>query len=129
MNPATKRAAALALLKKTGMRPTDYAPPLFRLAWRAGIAIPPPHFVAFWRLTLSAALYFGVLMFVFLSLLGFERTAFSTVLLLGSAAGGLLFGFAIGAHYAHGRRKYRLPAWDQIMSDGVGDSAGNRAGK
>ncbi|MDP9108928.1 MAG: DUF6404 family protein [Pseudomonadota bacterium] len=53
MNPTTKRAAALALLKKTGLTQWDYASPLFRLVWRAGIAVPPPHFVPFWRLTLS----------------------------------------------------------------------------
>ncbi|MDP9108927.1 MAG: DUF6404 family protein [Pseudomonadota bacterium] len=62
-------------------------------------------------------MYFVTFMVVLLGLLRLGRAPFSTALLLGSVVGGLFFGFAIGAHYAHGRRKYGLPAWDQIKGD------------
>ena len=38
---------ALAWLEESGIRRSTYAPPMFRLLWKAGVRIPPPHMNGF----------------------------------------------------------------------------------
>jgi len=51
----TQREQALAILARTGIWPSNYAPPALHLLWRLGLAIPPPHFARFWPTALRWA--------------------------------------------------------------------------
>jgi Family of unknown function (DUF6404) len=111
MDSNPRRDTALTLLAATGMRKSNYAPPLFRLLWRAGFDIPPPHFMSFGARALLLGGFFGVGWGFFMALFMKVRPV---ALMLASLAAGLLFGCAMAAYHAYERRKHRLPAWDSL---------------
>ena len=55
-----RKTRALEVLSKTGMTRSHYAPPLIRLLWKAGVQVPPPHFLPFLRTALGTGLWFGM---------------------------------------------------------------------
>ncbi len=107
-----RRTAALALLAATGIMRSNYEPPLLRMLWRAGFEVPPPHFARSWKVGLIAAAYFSVAWGTMMWLFGQARAL--EVLGASALVAGVLFGVAMGAYYAYGKRKYALPDWDQL---------------
>ena len=55
-----RKTRALEVLSRTGMARSHYAPPLIRLLWKAGVQVPPPHFLPFLRVALGTGLWFGM---------------------------------------------------------------------
>lgn len=111
MNANTKRDAALKLLASTGMWRSNYAPPLLHLLWRLGFDVPPPHFCAFSRNALFAGTFFGIgwgLLTLPFWLILDRRLG---VAVASAAAAGAMFGLAMAANYAFGKRKHNLPDW------------------
>jgi len=110
-----KREAALARLAATGMWRSNYAPPLYRLLWRLGIKVPPPHFASFsWNFAFSGigvGLVWGLLMW--LMTWSHQGMSIQKAIIL-SAIAGLFFGLAMAAFYRHGARKHALPKWHDI---------------
>jgi hypothetical protein len=49
----------VADLRQRGVSPYTVAPPLFRLAWALGLAVPPPLFLGFGPLALLMGGFFG----------------------------------------------------------------------
>ncbi|HTD03430.1 DUF6404 family protein [Undibacterium sp.] len=115
MNPETKRTAALKLLAETGMWRSNYAPPIFRLAWKLGFNLPPPHFNGFWRNVLALGIPFGVFwgIWMWISVWSNQRTP-PSLALLSVAAAAILFGLSMAAQYAYGRHKHGLPLWREF---------------
>ena len=113
-----KRDAALKLLASTGMRRSNYAPPLVRLLWRLEIDAPPPHFRGFCSNALSAGTYFAIAWGAFMWVVIWSRQELPVGLALGSAvAAGVIFGLGMASYYAYGRRKYNLPSWKEFKPD------------
>ncbi|MFZ6710621.1 DUF6404 family protein [Undibacterium sp. TC9W] len=115
-----KRQAALKLLEKTGIMRSNYAPPYFRLLWRMGFDVPPPHFAQFWQNALFSGCFFatgwGALMYFFV----WSKTPVPVTNMLTSAViDGVLFGLALASYYAHGKRKHGLPSWQEFKPDSV----------
>lgn len=52
MNFEAKKEHAIAIMESKKMWRSNYAPPLLRLAWKAGFKIPPLPFASFWQITL-----------------------------------------------------------------------------
>ena len=110
-----KRKQSLEVMARTGVSRSSYEPLAFRVLWRIGIAVPPPHFAPFLPIVLSIGMVFGVvwgaLMWVILwAHIGIEwQRAFMT-----SGLAGLLFGSLMGLYYAYGRYKYKLPEWNSL---------------
>jgi hypothetical protein len=121
MESNPKREAALRLLSATGMKRSNYEPPLLRLLWRLGVDAPPPHFASFGANALVAGIFFGscwgMSMWLFLWR---QQAAPITVSLLSSVLAGLLFGIAMATYYAYGRRKYNLPSWHSLRAEVAG---------
>lgn len=113
VNP--KREAALKLLKSTGMWPSNYAPPIFRMLWSLGLDLRPPHFANFFVNTILMGTFFaatwGFFMWV---LIWSHRTMSPTKALLVAACAGLFFGLVMSGYYAYGKRKYKLPSWGEF---------------
>jgi hypothetical protein len=105
-----KLKAALGLLASTGIWRSQYAPPLYRLLWKLGAKIPPPHFLSFTANFVRAGILFGVLMwFILWSQSHQGRSAYAgfAVALLG----GLFFGLSMAAYYHYSARKHGIPLW------------------
>lgn len=107
--------AALAVLAKTGIWPSNYAPPIFHLLWRLGVDVPPPHFIGAVPVTLFGGAMFGALWGLMMWSLEWAQQGLPMHLVLLSAAGaGLAFGLMMAAYYAYGRNRYRLPSWTSL---------------
>ena len=115
MNATEKRVAALKLLAATDISRGSYEPTIFRLLWRLGINVPPPHFASFWRNALFAGSFFAVGWGLLMWLLLWSRQGMAFSAATATAAGaGLFFGLAMASYYAYGKRKYRLPSWQEL---------------
>jgi hypothetical protein len=88
-------------------------PPLWPLLWRLGLDVPPPLFLAFWRIVVwmggAFALAWGAGMWWFVWSPHGIRPVFGLAM---AAGGGILFGLAMAAYYRAVARKHRLPSWD-----------------
>jgi membrane associated rhomboid family serine protease len=112
MTALQRRQAALALLARTGIWPSNYAPPLFHLLWRMGINVPPPHFIGSGYIVIVGGGFFGALM----TLLTRPMMPMSLGgTLLQAAVAGLAFGLFMAGYYAYGRSRHRLPRWHALV--------------
>lgn len=107
-----RRARSIEILQRTGMRPGNYAPLLWRVLWRLGAEIPPPHYMPFAQTALLAAAWFGAAWGGFMWLSLWSRQGMAGLVAAGvSCAAGLSFGLSMAMYYRHGKRKYQLPDW------------------
>ena len=115
MSFASKRDQALVILAKTGLRRSNYEPPLLRLFWYLGIPVPPPHFAPMgWTALVLGATFgpsWGLMMWFFF----WRDQGLSALSATGASilAGGA-FGVSMSVYYAWGKRKYNLPSWKSL---------------
>jgi hypothetical protein len=98
----------LAELSAKGVYKSTVAPPLFRQLWALGLEVPPPLFIHFLPLMLFSVIYFGIFFGVFAWLLVCRNVS---LVLLPSAAGGILSGLAIAIFFRFRARTLKLPDW------------------
>lgn len=115
-----RRLEALRLLEATGIRASNYCPPITQWLWRRGYAVRPPHFVPFGTMWFAAGGYFavawGLLMgFVWGWVIPPAVPPHLLALGAGAAFAGFGFGLLMASYYAYGRRKHALPAWDDLQ--------------
>ena len=111
----TKRTKALALLQASGMKRSNYEPPLVSLLWRLGLPVPPPHFASFVGSATFSAVTFGVVWGLVMWFVSWSGSGMDIhAAMLTSAVSGLLFGLAMAGMYAYGRRKHKLPSWKDL---------------
>ncbi len=60
MSFEAKKERAITLMESNKMWRSNYAPPLLRLAWKAGFKIPPLPFASFWQITLLMGVWSGM---------------------------------------------------------------------
>ncbi|WP_395669026.1 DUF6404 family protein [Rhodoferax sp.] len=117
-----KRTQALEIMARTGIWRSNYEPPAFRMLWRMGIRIPPPHFIPFFPIAFGTGLTFavlwgvpwGILMWLFV----WSQTDFELQrVFIASGQAGLFFGVSTALYYAYGRYKYKLPNWNSLGDD------------
>jgi hypothetical protein len=115
----SKHAAAVALLASKGIGPWEAAPPLHRLLWRCGIAVPPPHFCGFWfNASLMGAVFgpgWGLIMWLF-----YWSHKSMPVPWCVAAAGlsGVTFGLFMAAVYLRDTSMCKLPSWREFSEKG-----------
>ena len=88
------------------------APPTWRLAWKLGFDVPPPHFMEFSQLVLFAGGLFGLLWGIAEVLFGWSSQGAAFIGFTAVIAG-VLFGVCLGAYYRHTAGKLDLPPWHQ----------------
>ncbi|MGF1761211.1 DUF6404 family protein [Photobacterium sagamiensis] len=106
-----KLKEALILLEKTGMWSSTYKPPIYRLLWRLGIKVRPPHFSSVISNFFWSSLFFGFFITLFNSIMGGLDGAGLRIGLLSA-----FFGLCMSVSYWLGKRKYHLLTWDELIS-------------
>ncbi|SFG95650.1 hypothetical protein SAMN05518865_1252 [Duganella sp. CF458] len=97
---------------------SNYAPPLFRILWRIGVHVRPPHFASFSANFLLTGAWFGVVWGALMWLLVWPGTGKSSlVAAITALVSGVSFGLCMALYYRHGARKYKLPEWSQIPQE------------
>ena len=115
MNSTAKREAAMKLLEATGIWKSNYAPPGLRLLWRLGFDCPPPHLASFWSVFIFSTLYFGVCMGLsMLAISVFIESEIISMIPVGAAVAGLVFGTIMATYFAIGRWTHQLPLWKDL---------------
>lgn len=119
MNHDEKVALAVSDLTARGVKKGAISPPIFRLAWRLGIAIPPPHFLGFGGLAMIMGAFFGVLWGAFMWIFFWRDQGLPVFAVVGlSLAAGVLFGIAMASYYRWKARKLGLPSWRDYQMNG-----------
>lgn len=112
----SRRAAAIELLSKAGLRRDEYAPPAFRLLWHLGVDIPPPHFMSPGKLALFLGTFFFIgiaIAMLFISALAMPELPTVAVLIL-CLFGGIAFGTIMARYYVALHKRYCLPSWQDL---------------
>lgn len=112
MTHEEKVAFAISDLTARGVSKGSVAPPVFQLAWKLGIQIPPPPFMSFFAVALFMGSFFavgwGLLMwFVFWSRTGLNITE----AVITSLGAGIVFGLGMAFYHRRKARKLGLPSW------------------
>ena len=106
---------SLAVLSARGLSRRHAAPLLFRMLWKLGVKVRPPHFLGFASTAIVYGGWFacvwGVLMWVLVwsqQGIGIGGVAFR------SAISGACFGLMMAWFYARERREFGLPPWEAL---------------
>jgi hypothetical protein len=103
-----RRVEALRILASTGMWRSTYEPPLYRLVWRLGVEVPPPHFA-------PSRQVFGVTCGLFVVGMWLAKLVLGAPLSMTDVLwAGLLSATFLTVFYAIGRHCYSLPRWEQL---------------
>ena len=107
-----KVEAHVAEMREAGIAGPVAAPPLFRLLWATGLAVPPPLFLGFMPIMLIAAAPFLLVWVVVEGLMGWMGLVAG---LLAGVIASLLFGALIAAYYRHRLKRLSLPSWENYL--------------
>lgn len=103
-------------LSQRGIGKYTYAPPIYRLLWKMGIQIPPPHFSSFLFLFLFQGTFFGIFWGLVMWVLSWQQQNLS-LHIFKSALAGLLFGLSMAGYYRYQAKKHDLPLWKDYGKD------------
>ncbi len=117
MDAREKIDAAVAALRARNIDAATAVPPLWKLCWRFGLMVPPPHFLGFIPLVVLTGLPFGVVMAavggVAVLVAGRAPDDFVALLLSGSAA---FFGVSLATYYRWSAWRLGLPSWSRFRA-------------
>lgn len=109
---------ALALLDTKGLGKSTYAPPLFRLLWRLGIKVPPPHMAGFAFNSMLMGGFFGVCWSLLMWLMLWGRHGMPLAMVaIAALLAGALFGLAMAWYMRYSARKRAIPRWQDFMPE------------
>ena len=115
MSFEAKKERAIAIMESKNMWRSNYAPPLLRLAWKAGFKIPPLPFASFWQITLLMGVWFGpawgISMWFFTWKDEGMQPGAAFVL---SIVAGICFGVLMAAYHWWRKVVNNLPDWDSL---------------
>jgi membrane associated rhomboid family serine protease len=111
MTHAEKVAYLLRDLGQKGIGQYTVAPPAYRLLWRLGVEVRPPHFAPFWSLAAAMALGFGLPWGAIMWLTVWQRASVGFGVAT-AALVGLFFGVSMAAYYRWRARALALPRWE-----------------
>lgn len=101
-------------LAELGIPDSTAAPPLWKLFWRMGFAVPPPPFMGTGRITLVMGGFFGVFWGLVMWLILWSRPGMTVWIATAAAAvAGALFGLGMAFYFRRLARKHVLAAWDE----------------
>jgi hypothetical protein len=100
-------------LAQRGVGKYSAAPPIYRLLWRMGYQVPPPHFAGFWPLALIMGAFFAVLWGLLMWVFFWRGESMPiAIAIVSSLITGLLFGVAMAAYFRWSAKRLGLPRWE-----------------
>jgi hypothetical protein len=109
---------SLAMLSARGLARRHAAPLLFRLLWKLGVRVRPPHFLGFAHIALVYGTWFacawGLLMWL---LVWSQQGSGIAAVALRAGGAGAAFGLMVAWFYTRERREFALPAWESFGRD------------
>lgn len=100
------------------IRPGTSVPLLWRLLWKLGVPVPPPHFVGFFPLWLICGCFFGPIWGLTMYLLVWRTDGMPLTIVLGATvAAGALFGLAMATVFRRQARRLKLTVWQDWRAD------------
>ncbi|CAN7701881.1 DUF6404 family protein [Pseudoduganella sp. LjRoot289] len=114
MTEIEKRQAALELLARTLMKPSSYQPLAVRLLWHLGVNVRPPHFASFLFNTVSIGGFYAASWGLAMWLIIWHDKLTPSQAATTAALAGLCFGGLMASYYAYGKRKHKLPSWNEL---------------
>ena len=109
---------SLTVLSERGLLRHHTEPLLFRLLWKLGVHVHPPHFLGFASIVAVYGTWFAAVWGTFMWQLvwsGMGKRIAGAVLT--AAAAGACFGLVMAWLYVRERRELGLPAWESIGLD------------
>ena len=107
---------ALALLENKGLGKSTYAPPLFRLLWKLGVKVPPPHMAGFAFNGLLMGGFFGVFWSLLMWLMLWGRQGMPlAIVAIAALLAGALFGLMMAWYMRYSARKHAIPHWRDFI--------------
>lgn len=89
------------------------APLLWRLMWKLGLKVPPPHFLRFLPLALICGSFFALSWGLTMYLILWRAQQLPLHMVLGAPLlAGLMFGITMAFVFRRQARRLKLPAWD-----------------
>ncbi len=107
-----KVAYLLKDLGKKGIGQYTIAPPIYRLLWRLGVEVKPPHFASFWSLVGTTGVAFGIFWGIFMWFLVWQQSTPVSLAVGAAALAGLVFGLVMAVYFRRRSRKLALPRWE-----------------
>lgn len=115
MNFDEKKERAIAIMESKKIWRSNYAPLLLRLAWKAGLKIPPLPFASFWQITLLMGGWFGSVWGIFMWFFIWRSTGVQPgIALVLSIIAGICFGIFMAGYYSHQKVANNLPDWNSL---------------
>ena len=105
----------LARTDALGIKRIQAAPPLHRVAWRAGIPLAPPLCMSFGGLALLFGSFFALSMYFVLRAPFWDHTPESRMATaVGALVGGVIYGLLMAAVFVGLRQRHGLPLWNDF---------------
>ena len=103
-------------LSRRGIGAWTFAPPLYRLFWRLGSEIPPPHFSTFSFLALFQGSFFGLSLGVLMALMFWAGLSTQLWQLTATAiVAGILFGLCMAIYYRFQARRHHFAFVERLL--------------
>jgi membrane associated rhomboid family serine protease len=106
---------SLAVLSARGLSRHHAEPLLFRMLWKLGVNVRPPHFLGFASVAVVYGIWFACVWGGFMWMLVWSQQGIGIAgVALRAAAAGACVGLLMAWLYARERRECALPAWEAL---------------
>ncbi|WP_075792809.1 DUF6404 family protein [Massilia putida] len=106
---------SLAVLLARGLSRHHAEPLLFRMLWKLGINVRPPHFLGFASIAIVYGVWFACVWGGFMWTLVWSHQGIGIAgVALRAVIAGACFGLLMAWLYARERREFALPAWEAL---------------
>jgi len=105
-------------LVERGVWPSTVAPPIYRILWRLGVEVPPPHFASLTNglmIALDNAIFFGLPFWMLLNCIGRSLPLWKGLAL--AFGPGLAIGLAVALYYRWQSRRLGLGSWENYSGN------------
>lgn len=102
------------MLQRAGLNEGNYSPAMYKIYWKLGFRLAPPHFLAFWANALISGVPLGLCATGLYIMSHSETTLVPIEIFLLSTLTTIAWGSTVAAYYRISRIKHHLPDWNSV---------------